>query len=202
MKEAAVKLQGPSQDIVSGFLVVEQCTTELKKLREKVGAYTGCIFQHSSRIADKADIPVTMPRIIQRQQHHSNPEYSSAQEYYKRTIAIPFLDHLITELSSRFEAHAKQAASIQSLLPAMIKRCSSLSDIEQAISFYVDDLPNVDIVDEELFHVWKSQWLAIPLLDRPKTLACAMKQCSPQSLPNIFYTIKTILHPSIEFVLM
>ena len=32
LKEAAVKLQGPSQDIVSGFVVVEQCTTELKML--------------------------------------------------------------------------------------------------------------------------------------------------------------------------
>ena len=96
-----------------------------------------------------------MPRKIQRQQHHYNPEYSSAQEYYKRTIAIPFLDHLITELSSRFEAHAKQAASLQSLFPAMIKPCSSMTDIEQAISFYADDLPNVDIVDEE-FHIWKS----------------------------------------------
>ena len=82
LKEAAVKLQGQSQDIVSGFLVVEQCTTELKMLRENVDDYTGCIFQHSSRIANKADIPVTMPRIIQRQQHRSDPEYSFAQEYY------------------------------------------------------------------------------------------------------------------------
>ena len=71
----------------------------------------------------------------------------------------------------------------------MIKPCSSMTDIEQAICFYADDLPNVDIVDEE-FHIWKSQWLAIPVLDRPKTLACAMKQCSPQSLPNIFTLLK------------
>ena len=77
-----------------------------------------------------------------------------------------------------------------------------MTDIEQAICFYADDLPNVDIVDEE-FHVWKSQWLAIPVLDRPKTLACAMKQCSPQSLPNnYFHAAKTILHPSVEFLLM
>ena len=189
LKEAAVKLQGTSQNIVSGFLVVEQCTTELKMLRENVDGYTGRIFQHSSRIAGKAEIPVTMPRIIQGQQHCSNPEYSSAQEYYKCTVVISFLDHLITELSSRFEAHVKQAASLQSLLPAMIKPCSSITYIEQAISFYADHLPNVDIVDEE-FHVWKSRWLAIPVLDRPKTLACAMKQCSPQSLPNIFTLLK------------
>ena len=182
MKEATVKLQGPSQDIVSGFLVVKQCTTELKMLRENVDDYTGCIFQHSSRIADKADIPVTMPRIIQRQQHCSNPEYSSAQECYKLTIAIPFLDHLITELSSRFEAHAKQAASLQSLLPAMIKPCSSMTDIEQAISFYADDLSNIDIVYEE-FHVWKSRWLAIPVLDKPKTLACVMKNSVHKAFP-------------------
>ena len=71
----------------------------------------------------------------------------------------------------------------------MIKPCSSMTDIEQVISFNADELPNVDIVDEE-FHVWKSRWIAIPVLDRLKTLACVMKQCSPQSLPNIFTVLK------------
>ena len=45
------------------------------------------------------------------------------KEYYKRVVIIPFLDHLISELTSRFDAHAKKASIIQRLLP---KRLSSV----------------------------------------------------------------------------
>ena len=38
---------------------------------------------------------------------------------------------------------------------------STIDAFEQAVSFNKDDLPNLDLVDEEL-HLWKSKWLAIP----------------------------------------
>lgn len=55
-------------------------------------------------------------------------------------VVIPFLDHLITELTSRFDAHAKKASMIQGLLPVRITSESSVLDIEEAIEFYKDDL--------------------------------------------------------------
>ena len=83
-----------------------------------------------------------MPRVSHRQMHHSNPEYSSVEEYYKYVVVIPFLNHLITELTSRFDAHAKKASMIQGLLPMRLSSQSSTVDIEEAIQFYKDDLPN------------------------------------------------------------
>ena len=53
LKEAAVKLQGPSQDIATGFAVIERCSAELKMLREKKWTSIHSeFFQHSSRIAE------------------------------------------------------------------------------------------------------------------------------------------------------
>ena len=53
----------------------------------------------------------------------------------------------------------------------------------------MEDLPNPAVVDEE-FHVWKSRWLSISQRESPVTLVESMKQCCPQSLPNIFTLFK------------
>ena len=71
------------------------------------------------------------------------------------------------------------------MLPKSITPTSSFSKIEEAVAFYVDDLPNSTIMDEE-FCRWKSKWLAIPKEDRPDTIAESLKECPQTSLPNIF----------------
>ena len=110
-----------------------------------------------------------MPRICQRQQHRSNSKCSDPEEYFKVTILIPFLDHLITDLNSRFSKHVQKVAYLQAVLPTYISEKSSFEDIEEAVDFYITDLPNPDIVDEE-FARWKRKWINVPLTSRPQTL--------------------------------
>ena len=112
LKEAIVTLQGKSEDITSGIALIQQCCEQLQSLRSNVDEYSQRIFLHSCRIADHSGIVTTMPCISHLQMHHSSPEYSSVEEYYKRVVVIPFLDHLISELTSRFDAHAKKASMI------------------------------------------------------------------------------------------
>ena len=66
---------------------------------------------------------------------------------------------------------------------------SSVDDLEQAVDFYKQDLPNADLVDEQ-YHLWKSRWLSIPKQERPQTLSDSMKHCCPESLPNINTLLK------------
>lgn len=190
LKEAVVKLQGKKMDIVSGVQVVMECCSELKTLRnEGIDDYSQRIFEHSSRVAEKSGILIAMPRITSRQQHRPNPESISCADYFKKAIAIPFLDHLINDTSSRFTNHTKQAAFLQELIPVNITSDTSISNMKEAIKFYADDLPNASIIDEE-FCRWKCKWLRIPLKERPHTLAECLKQCCPQTLPNIFTLLK------------
>ena len=65
-------------------------------------AFLIAFFQHSSRIAEISGISVSMPRVSGCQRHRSNPEFTSVEEYFKKTVVIPFLDHLISDISSRF----------------------------------------------------------------------------------------------------
>ena len=185
IKEASVKLQGKEQDITSGLNLIEQCCSELKTLRQKVSDYLAHIYAHNSRLAEVSKISISMPRISQRQQHRANQPYHSVEEYFRHSVTIPFLDHLISELSLRFDEHTKKAALVQHLLPVRIRSSSSVQDIEQAVAFYGDDLPNRNIVDEE-YERWKAKWISIPSQDRPQSLSDSLRQCCSTSLPNIF----------------
>lgn len=187
-REASVKLQRVNQDIASGIALIERCSTELKALRD-VSNYSDRIYSHSCRIANNSKVSIAIPRISRHQQYRPNYESQSVEEYFRVSIVIPFLDHLISELSIRFDNHTKQAALLQHLLPSRIIETSTANDIEQAISFNKDDLPNPSIVNEE-FERWKAQWLSKPIEDRPDTLSRCLKSCSPESTPNIFILLK------------
>ena len=142
-----------------------------------------------------------MPRTVRCQQHRSNPESSSVSDHMKKSVAIPFLDHLISHISSRFSTHSKQAYSLQGLLPVNITVNTSIVVLNDAIVFYSDDLPNPNIIDEE-FCRWKTKWLAVKLQDRPETISGTLKQCCPTSLPNIFTLLKAFWNNSIKLMLM
>ena len=178
LKEATVKLQGQNQDIVYGVTTIQRCCTELKTLRADIDLYSHRIFEHSCRVAECSGITVTMSRVSQRQQHRPNPQSNSVEDYFKYTVTIPFLDHLISDLSSRFDVHTKRAASLQGLLPTKITADFSVCDIQEAVTLYTDDLPNASIIDEE-FHIWKSRWLSVPPKDRPQTLSESLRPHGP-----------------------
>lgn len=189
LKEATVFLQGQKQDLVSGLNKIAECCSQLQALRKDVDIFSHRIYEHSCRIAEKSGISITMPRITLQQRQRCNPPSTSIEEYMKTTVVIPFLDHLISNLSDRFDSHTKTAASLQGLFPRNISNTSSAQDIKEAVAFYADDLPNAGIIDEE-FHLWKSMWLSVPINERPETLSNSMKCISQRSLPNIFTLLK------------
>ena len=113
---------------------------------------------------------------VHSRRHRSNPEYASVDDYFKKTVTIPFLDQLISDISSRITKHSKQAASLQNLVPI------NISGIQDAVKFYSNDSM---LLDEE-FCRWKTKWINVPPEDRPQTLSTSMQHCSKHSLPNIF----------------
>ena len=130
LKQAVVNVQVKNKDIVSGVSTVMQCCEDLKKVREDIEAYSQRIYLHSCRIVEKSGIFVSIPRTVRCQQHRSNPENSSVSNHMKKKgVAIPFLDHLISDISSRFSTHSKQAASLQGLLPVNITVNTSIVDL-------------------------------------------------------------------------
>ena len=98
---------------------------------------------------------------FQEQQHRSNTSALTASDYYKRVITIPALDHLITEIDTRFHhGSSSVVCQIVLLLPVTIVETQenpTSVDIADLISNYGDDLPAPESVDTEL-HCWSTMW--------------------------------------------
>ena len=147
-REPMKKLQGISQDLCSGLKLIAECKDELAKVRGKedeLKAFSERVMDHARRLAGKSGVELSVPRICQRQQHRANLVAQDPKDYYKATVLIPFLDHLLSDLTARFTKHGQKVARLEKLLPRLITPGSEFRDIAGAVEFYYADLLNPDL---------------------------------------------------------
>lgn len=109
------------------------------------------------------NINESLPRTVGQQQHRNNIPATTESEYYKRTLTIPMLDHLIAEMKERFQFDTSCILNqVRLLLPSeLVKSTESTTltqkDIPDLIRLYGDDIPSVPSLDSEL-HCWQTKW--------------------------------------------
>ena len=115
-----VKLQRKVLDIMEAHKLITEVTTAYKEERENIDDGFSSIHTQSVRMADTVGSTVSMPIITGRQQHHSNPESASPCDYFKGRIDIPFLEHIISSLESKFFASAIVASTL-GIIPSVLR---------------------------------------------------------------------------------
>ncbi|KAG7174171.1 putative 52 kDa repressor of the inhibitor of the protein kinase-like 18 [Homarus americanus] len=55
-------------------------------------------FHQAEQVCEAVGVTPSMPRLGKCQRHRDNTSGDEPAEYYKRTVAIPLLDHLLAEL--------------------------------------------------------------------------------------------------------
>ena len=181
-----IKLQKQASDIIKAHQMILEVAKTYKHQRTDVDNNFNRIFAQSVRMADKVGATVMMPRIAKRQQHRNNTEALDPQQYYKRTVAIPFLDHILACIEEQFSQHTTVATSLLGLVPSVICDESETSlDTDSVVSMYEADLPSAELLEMELER-WKVRYMSMPEKERPTTLASAIKECDEESFPNVF----------------
>ena len=61
------------------------------------------------------------------------------------------------------------------------------------IGLYRNDLPNLDIVYQDLL-LWKNKWPLISVESRPSTLAESVKKCNEKEIPKYVYALEDRVH--------
>ena len=177
-----VKLQKSALDIVQAHEMVTEVTRMYQHERENRDTSFAPIYAQSTRMAEKIGATVAMPRITSRQQHRSNVEASSPSEYFKRNVAIPFLDHILTCINQQFSSSAVIATSLLGLVPTVL--CTKKVNLDAAVKKYECDLPSPELFDLELKR-WKNRYMPMPPQLRPTSPAAAVKDCDCDNFPNI-----------------
>ena len=134
-----------------------------------------------------------IPRRCGRQRHWDNVPAEDPKEYYKRSITIPFLDHLLTQLEERFSGDHQRVALGLSLVPSVMKNTQQTqwsADVKELVGLYHDDLPSPENLDMEML-CWRVKWDNHEG-DMPSKPADTILQCDSNYFPNIITLLRII----------
>ena len=145
------------------------------------------IYAQSERMADAVGTSVGMPQIAGWQQHRTNPESTTPFDYFKRSLAIPFLDHIMSSLESQFPESAVIASTLLGIVPSIC--CSRGVTFDDAVSMYEQDFPSSELFAMELRR-WKNKYVAVPASLRPSSPAQSIKDCDQELYPNIYVPLQ------------
>lgn len=182
-----VKLQKRAFDIVEAYQQIKEVSKTFEDEQKNVNSGFGKIYDHAVRTAEKIGTTAEMPCVVARQRHRSNTEASNPLEYYKRNVAIPFLDHIIEFIEQQFYQTSIKASLLLGLVPSIL--CSKDVDLQTAVSMYNGDLPSPEVFEMELKQ-WKNKYTRKPADQRPFSPALPIKECDQDMFPNIYILLQ------------
>ena len=160
-RAATVKLQRENMDIVKGYQEIDAIKKDLMLLRQNLEFKQKEWFLDAVSLADFFGSKPQIKRLCGRQQNRSNLPANHPEEFYRRTITIPFLDHLICELNARFSNESNTLAKGFFIVPnIMMGNSNNQKWREEFLKFverYKHDLPLPTTINAELDR-WFSKW--------------------------------------------
>ena len=93
----------------------------IQKVRDSTEFYHKIWYDHVCSIAKTVDATVKKPRTASRQQHRSNLPATDVSSYYRVNVVVPFLDHLLNEMNTRFSSASCSAVKKFSIIASNLK---------------------------------------------------------------------------------
>lgn len=135
--------------------------------RENATEYLKNIFIEVSSMHESFGLPISKPRITNKQVNRNNITTSSPEEYYRISIYIPLLDDVLTDMNTRFNGRFFKNLYINEIIPSKIenKNVDELKELSLKIGdilvSFTDEISGV--ISSKLFselEIWKCKWAA------------------------------------------
>ena len=97
-------LQKKSNDILQAYQLIESVKAQFHDIRTNVDIFHEEWYKVALELAEKIQLQESMPRSCNRQVHRDNQPHSNCSEYYKYSITIPLVDHVVAHLQSYFSS--------------------------------------------------------------------------------------------------
>lgn len=153
-------LQSEAKDIIEAVFEINNLTSVLQDIRDNIDSHHDVWFTEVEQMSRAIGTEPSLPRLCGRQIHHSNVPSQTPTEYYPRTIFIPLLDHILTEMDSRFSKHQQTAFTGLLLVPSVLVP-KSLSEATSKPAewgeLYSNDLPSPNSLQGEI-DTWYLKW--------------------------------------------
>ena len=97
-------------DIVEAYTQIDEVKQFYKEIRGNVDMEFHKVYTQAERMAAAADVESHKPRSCARQRLRPNIDSKTIEEWYRINAALPFLDHIMTELDERFSVLAQTSS--------------------------------------------------------------------------------------------
>ena len=185
LKPIATKLQKKDQDVFRAYSMIDDTIKAVARVRSNIEEECHEWFEDASIPADKIGATVSVPRITGRQEHRNNAPSVNPESHYRVNVAIPFIEHLLEEMSSRFSEDNRIGAEIFPLVPSAVVKHDSLRNLAEKLQFWQQDLPTPSSLLSEL-REWQYFWKQYtPTLQLPGNLIECVKYADEDMYPNI-----------------
>lgn len=151
-------LQSPKQDLSSALQHVTTVLEVMKDARSQAEVEFSKIFEQSNQVAEELGISISMPRICKRQTKRDNFPDSTPEDFYRRAIFVPLLDHFISEVEARFSRDFQGILPLEGLIPGNLHKFTDDAILNAALR-YEDflELGNSGMILSEI-KMWRRKW--------------------------------------------
>ena len=182
-------LQRPSIDLVEAASEAETVNSSLRKIRQDDNVWQE-LYQDITKLAEKQNVLPSKPRTAGRQQNRDNVPADTPEEYWRRSVYYPLLDHIANELETRLVV-PKDRFLAQYLIPSKLASLTPERELQVFMPF-AGDLPNNNFaVYEAEMVMWKCKWQNVT--EKPITLIDTLKHAKPELYPNVHRAVKVPL---------
>ena len=190
-----VLLQDRSIDIMDNISHINNLKNTMMNCRNQVDLYHGKWYKEALDLAEKVGVEEKMKRVVKRQTLRDNQPSTGPLDYYKKSITIPLLDHVINELTARFDFSTVTVYNGLCIVPAkMISmvygNLNWKKKFRSFVHFYESDLPNPLALDSEL-ELWENYWINFTG-SRPETVAQTLKQVNLKLFANLEIVLRIL----------
>lgn len=187
----SIVLQKPDNDLISSYATIKEVTEIFQKMRETSDAKFSEIFKRALDTAKELNIEINKPRLGRKQMHRDNTPSESVEDYYRKTVFIPFLDFLVQNMTDRFENHKNIISSLHSILPKNVET-SSIENIMQCVEFYSSDINVLPNILKGEIEMWLEKWLSTDAKERPTSAIESLTKCETSNYPNVKKLLKIL----------
>ena len=111
-------LQAIATDVLTVRKHIQELLGVFRNDRENAKLKFQQLFCKSQKLSEKFEVDITVPRRSKKMMHRSNYDAKDAEEYYRVSVYIPYLDSLINSLTTRFHESNDVIASLSYLMPS------------------------------------------------------------------------------------
>ncbi|XP_071499270.1 52 kDa repressor of the inhibitor of the protein kinase-like [Diadema antillarum] len=185
VKALSVKLQKRDSDIFKAYGHIDFVTKEIQSMRVNIDEVWDEWFMESCAIAEDVGSSIETPRTTKVQRNRANVPADTPSTYFKRAIAVPFLDSFSQGLTERFSPENRCMRSIMGLLPSvLLTNTEALDEQMQELMFWEADLPSPENLKAEIGS-WTRFFQNMDKAQLPENLVDCLRHADEDFFPNI-----------------